>query len=345
MKSLVFALSLLFSASVFAAPADRDVLLTPGGTLYTVEAAMNNQPSTANSSARYLALTVQKSGATSSIAVPESLTGGNHWRPKLAYDNQSDTLFVFWLRSQNSILTNSDLVFAAYQNGSWTAPTIVDDAPYRSRSNFSVAVTRKAEMLNDRRELVLVPALTLHLVWWNESRVDSSAYYASIGIETGSVIDMQVRPLSDFVDSRFENADPVTAEAAEIFRHPTVLETPEHQTVEILFGDIATNRLHRTSVKTFLTRPQPNLRVRIPIGVKDHGFRGPARALSVGTNASISAVPAGENGAIFYSEDQGVVKYITYRDKTWTGVQTIVLGDNLTGEAAVTAIRRMAASE
>ena len=343
MKHLLLVFALLLPASVFAAPADRDVLLTPSGTLYSIEAATNHRKSPTNVSTRYLALTAQNSDAQSTIAVPASVTGGNHRRPKLAYDAETATLFVFWLRSQNSVLATSDLVFCALRNGVWTEPIIVDDAPYRNRSNFSIAVTRKAEM-NEQLSIVQVAALTLHLVWWDESGAGNAAYYATVGIEDGSVIDMQVRPLSDLVDSRFEMADAAAPESLELFRHPTVVEAASQDSVEIIFGDVATNRFHRTTVKTFLTRPQPNLRVRIPINVKDRGFRGPARGLSTGDGGNISAVTAGEDGAIFYAEEQGVVKYITYRNNAWSGTQSIVLGENLTAESAVSALRRMAAT-
>jgi hypothetical protein len=344
MKRLILLFSLLISTSLFAAPVDRDVLLTPDGTLYSVEATMNGRMSASNASMRYLALTVQNGEVQRTITVPDSLVGGNHWAPKLAYDSESKTLFLFWLRSRNTLLTNSDLVFCAYQNGAWTAPTVIDDTPFRSRVNLSVAVTRKAEMINDHIDLVVIPALTVHLAWWNESGAGNAAYYACVGIDDGEVVDMQVRPLPDLVDGRFESSNPAPAETAELFRHPTLTESANHDTVDVIFGDVTTNRFHRTTIKTFITRPQPNLRVRIPINVKDRGFGGPTRAF-LAESSSVSAVPAGEDGAIFYAEEGSVVKYLAYRDRNWSSVKSIVLSDSLSAEAAVSAIRRMAAAE
>ena len=338
--------SLLLSASLFALPVDRDILLTPNGTLYSIESTANARISSSNNSMRYLDLTIQSGETRKTITVPDSTSGGNHWAPKLAYDGVSDTLFVFWLRSQNTLLTNSDLVFCAYENGKWTAPTVIDDTPFRSRVNLTVAVTRKAEMTNDHIDVVVVPALTVHLAWWNESGNGNAAYYASVGIDDGEVTDMQVRPLADLVDGRFESANAAPDENLELFRHPTLTESPNHDTVDVIFGDTTTNRFHRTTIKTFLTRPQPNLRVRIPINVKDRAFRGPARSMVAGdATSNVSALPAGDDGVIFYSEAQNAVKYLTYRDGNWSSVKTLVLNEDLTADAAVSAIRRMAAAE
>ena len=341
MKRLLILLLLLVPGLAFAANADRDVLLASNGKLYSIESTENAAATSNGAAMRFLTLTVQDENDTETILVPASLTAGNHWRPKLAYDSDTQTLFVFWLRSANSMLASSDLVFASYHDEEWTAAKALDDTPFSGRSNFSVAATRKIEVTTDNNTR-LVPGLTLHLTWWSESGRGEAAQYAMLTVENGEVVDLYKRPLMDFVDSRLGIAATPAQDNLEIFRYPTVFESPTNDTVDVVFGDIPTNKFHRLTLKPVLKNLSPNARIRIPINVKDHGFNGPGKLGKAAVNVTTMTA---DDAVIFYYVDGNSMRYLVNRDGVWLPSRTVKLTDKVTLDTAVTALRKMVETE
>src|SRR5690348_15594825 len=109
MKRLLLVLALaVLPTTIFADAIDRDVLVTPEGTLFTVESVLNDGSAPANVKF-LLKLTVQPTtGTTQTLNVPDSLTAGMHTHPALAWDSDTQTLFVFWLKMPNP--TSSELL-------------------------------------------------------------------------------------------------------------------------------------------------------------------------------------------------------------------------------------------
>src|SRR5437763_894935 len=108
MKRLLLILALILApAALFGQIADRDVLLTPDGTLYTIESKAEIE----GDSNRALQLTIVHGNKSIITTIPETLTGTN-WRPALTYDAESKTVFVFWIGQMNGM--SSKLLFASY---------------------------------------------------------------------------------------------------------------------------------------------------------------------------------------------------------------------------------------
>ena len=79
MKRLLLILALVLApAALFAQVVDRDVLLTPDGTLYTIE----SKSAIEGDSNRSLQLTIAQGSKSTVTTIPETLTGTN-WRPAL----------------------------------------------------------------------------------------------------------------------------------------------------------------------------------------------------------------------------------------------------------------------
>src|SRR5205807_6250520 len=96
MKRFVIALAIsLLTASAFAQIADRDVLVTPEGTVYTVE-QQTPSASSGVAATNVLQLSIQNGSDTQRVLVPESLSAGFHTDGALAYDASSKTLFLLW---------------------------------------------------------------------------------------------------------------------------------------------------------------------------------------------------------------------------------------------------------
>jgi hypothetical protein len=337
MKRFVLAIALLvLPAIAFAQSADRDMLLTSGGTLYTLDSVFaQDYPNVQTASWRFLILTTQKGAAapTTSI-VPESLLPGVHMMPALAYDSDSDTLFVFWEKAPDNGIS-SDLAFCSYQNGTWSPATSIDVADLHVRHNLRIGVTKTYEGRDKDGNTVLLPGLTVHAVWWDDSGSSESAGYAMLTIEKGVVTGIQIRSLMKLVDTT-PTPFPVAADfSREILRHPALFESPAHDTVDIVFGDFTTNGFHRLTLKPVLDG-----RLRVPVGVRNKDFGPPLNFNSTSTGR-ISAISPDRDHLLFYFGTKTAINYFLFKESAWSPENSIAISDKLSAESAVDVIRRM----
>lgn len=330
MKRLLLIALLLLPATAFAQAADRAVLLAADGALYTVETRISENAGAASS--RYLLLTVQDDDKVTKSEIPASLSG-NNWRPELAYDDESQTLFVFWLHSQNYILGTSELLFCSYQKGKWNASASIDNVPYHFRYNLRVGVTRTVTKLDSDGTWKVIPGLTVHAAWWDESGYNGMARYAMLTVEHGLVKEIALRDLVSFINRVPGRAPEVAGTQNSLLRQPFVFESPTKDTVDVVFGDAQTNSLYRVTLK-----PMDNTRVRIPIGVKETSYPGPPIVLPSDAQkvGSISTTP--ERVLIHYVS-RGSLRYLMYEGQ-WTS-KAIALSDDVSAETALAALRKM----
>ncbi len=333
MKRLLLVVALLVAPALFGQRTDRSVLLAPNGTLYTIESQRNDSSSDIQST-RYLSLTIQNGQNIIHTNVPASVTGGNNWQPELAYDAESSTLLVFWLRSQNSILATNELVFCTFQNGRWNAAASVDDVPYHFRYNLVVGVTRTVESTDDNGVTRQIPGLTVHAAWWDDSVTDQLARYAMLTVENGLVTDVYRRDLTDFTNTGYPRQFDLDPDSQEILRHPVVFESVDHDTVDVVFGDMRTNTIHRLTLK-----PVVQTRVRIPIGIRDTSYPAPKHR-SLG-DTSVSAISTPPDRLVYYFTNGKAVSYLMFQNGAWSDEKTITITDQVSAETAVAALRRL----
>jgi hypothetical protein len=337
MKRLLIAFALvLLPAALFAQVADRDMLLTQEGTLYTIESQANDgsMPADVN---QFLRLTIQRGNEMTSTVVPESLTAGFHWRPALAFDSESKTLFVFWLKMPNGM--SSELLLTSYANGKWQKAVSIDNQPYHLRYNLRIGITRRVAQLQRDGSLSDIPALLVHAVWWEESGAGETARYALLTIDKGTVTDVELHDLTEFAavgDSIYNapaNFNP------EILKHPAIIEGPTANAVDVIFGDTNTNTVNRVTL-----RPIADSRIHIPVGRKpgEGGGRIPA-PLSFEANWSgrISTIVGRDGKLLFYNTTRETVSYIVYSNGVWSSIRSLPINDRLSPDAAATALGRM----
>ena len=332
MKRLLLVVALLIAPALMAQGTDRAVLLAPNGTVYTVESKAGD--TTGASASRYLALTIQNGANVIHTNVPASSKGGNNWQPELAYDAVSDTLLVFWLRSPNTILATNELLFCTFQNGKWNEATSVEDVPYHFRYNLRVGVTRTVQQTDESGNVRQVAGLTVHAAWWDESGASENARYAMLTVVNGVVTDTYVRDLIDFVSTADLRQFTIDDSAKDLLRHPVVFESPDHDTVDVVFGDLQMNVVHRLTLKPVL-----QTRVRIPIGIRDTTYPGPKHNM-IGTTG-VSAVSGSPESLAYYSVADGQVKYMMFDNGVWGDAKSIAITNELSAESAVAALKRM----
>ncbi len=343
MKRLLvsFALS-LFATAAFAQAADRDVLVTLDGTVYTVETKTPTADGNTDAAPR-LVLTIQNGSNISRVNVPDSeLSFGG----ALAYDSDSKTLFVLWIYMPNAM--SSELLLASYRDGNWAPAVSVDDQGYTNRYNLRLGITRRVSQLQKDGSYADVPALVLHAVWWEESGHGQDARYAALLIEKGAVSSIETHSLEEFVASGSDAYNAVDPSFnTEILRHPAIVSSPMQSAVDVVFGDTKTNTIHGVTL-----HPIADTRVHIPVGIGGGGPGGGGKPMSLAAPPSfssnwkgpISVIERGDRLAFANAGDTSL-NYITYANGTWSDVKSIAIDNKLSAEAALAALDKMVSTQ
>lgn len=329
-RLLLVAVLALLPTALFAQVADRDVLLTPDGTLFTVESVAD-----ADTGARHLALTTTESSKSSVSVIPDTTKGGSNARPALAYDADSKTLFVFWIYTLNGM--SSKVLFTSYRGGSWEPAVAVDEQNYNFCTNLRIAVTHKVSTLQPDGQYADAPGLLVHAVWWELIGASEHARYALLAIENSRVKSYEVHDLSEFgivllmpfgVDKDFN---------PEILRHPALFEGTD--SVDVLFGDVDHVTMNRVTL-----RPIADGRLHIPVGHRGGPPFGPPQSFSANWTGRISTIASGPN-LVMYNISSNTVSYVLYSNDRWSDVRTLPLSATFSPDAAAAAITRMLAQQ
>ena len=348
MKRLLVSLAIsLLSAGAFAQVADRDVLVTPEGIVYTIE-QQTPAESSGVAATSVLQLSIQNGAAeTQHVLVPDSLTAGFHSDGALAYDSSSKTLFLIWTHMPNGM--SSELLLAAYRDGKWQPAISIDSQAYENHLNLRLGITRRVSQLQKDGTYADVPALILHALWWDSSGRGEEAKYAMLPIENGALspASVEIHSLEQFVGSG-ESANTVDPNFnAEILRHPAIVSSPMQSSVDVVFGDTQKNTIHKVTL-----HPIAEHRIHIPVGIGGgSGGSGP-KALDVTAPASFTAdwhgpITVIERGdrLVFANATDKALNYLTYSDGAWTEVKSITLSSKLTVETALAAVDKMVSSQ
>jgi hypothetical protein len=350
MRKFLFLTFLLLGAA-FAGAAPHDVVVTSDGTLFTIETA-SADPSYGEE-VRPLLLTIRRGEDTWEHYVPATLDRGQHVNAALAYDADSETLFVIWIRYLG--LMYNELVFASRdRDGTWSAPTSFGN-PYDFRQNLRIAVTRKVTTTaeTEGEEPSVIPGLTVHAVWWQFDSLSGgeATHYAMLTLDKGAVASVDYLDLADLVDrpapdseaaAESANEEPAINPASlEVLRHPHIFTAPDRNSVLLVFGDFESGRLSRARV--FPTKPpQSDVRIRIPIGRGEGG--SPAPRLVVNSQDRIEGIYDSGVFALLRNDTKWM-EYVILRDGVWTEPRSIAINTGITRETAVSGIRRLASEQ
>jgi hypothetical protein len=309
--------------------------VTPEGTLFTVESVLND--GTAPADVKFLLrVTIQPTnGQAQTLSVPDSLTAGMHTHPALAWDSESQTLFVFWLKMPNP--TSSELLLSSYRGGAWQPAVSVGNSTYHLVSNLQI---RTSHRIADQPLLV-------HAVWWEDTGDTESAHYGLFVIEKGAVSTIYLDDLSNllYIDP---NGNPTVQLPAtypvdanfnrEILRHPSLIDTGASDSIDVLFGDVKTNSFNRVTLKPIIQG-----RIHIPIGHAPGPRTVAPKSFISPWTGPIDTIVSGRDGSmLLYNTTKDAVNYLVYSaGGTWSSVKSIPLSDKLSADAAIAALSRM----
>ncbi len=329
-KRLVLLLVVLSLAGL--APAaelpDRDVLLADDGTLYAVESIRFEER-------RILQLTITRGEETSSAIVPATAASEYHSSPSLAYDSESQTLFVFWGRSGRSF--SRTLMLASLHEGEWSNPSVIDTREYDFNTNLRIGVTRKIEDVDDRGNSVVLSELILHAVWWNENGDGESARYSMITLDKGKVASVTVRDMAEFVAPYDRAPQDYSKPEAKNFllRQPLLFPSPSRDTIDVVFGDLAANTLRRVTLKPV----SKGGRIRVPIGVRGGRMDVPQLAVGADGNSRLAGLAGAEGRLALYVRGDRAVSYAMFDGKAWSPARTVLVNASISAEVAIDALR------
>lgn len=309
--SLVF---LLAPAIAVASDKDRDVLLTPSGTLYSIESVSSRDFEIESTSATLLRLTVATNEGTTATFVPASLNGGWHADPSLAWDAASETLFVFWQHNPNFMTT--ELLLSSYRDGAWSAePILIDEDSLKIRFDLGVAVSRFATETNEEGEVTKLPALAVHVIWWEQRGDGELARYAQLAIQNGEIVSIKRADLDVFINETLEPIAVPEDFDRDLLRHPVIFENAAHDSVDVIFATWTNNIFHKLQIRPIVQQGV----LTEPIGVRLGDFgpptKGRVRIDPTSSTLSMIATPGGN--IAFYTIEDGKLTYVLRRNGVW----------------------------
>lgn len=331
-KLLVFVALLLLP--VLASAGQGDTLLTPDGTLYTIDVEAGAVGDSTTVSDTHLVLTSRRGTETTKETIPATLAPGSHSDATMAFDADSGMLFVFWLHRES--LTGSELLFASRNtNGVWSEPTQFGGRVFDLRENLRIAVTRK---YFDEEHGTMSSGITIHGVWWewDTHLGEWFAQYQMLTIVNGRVAE---DPAAVDLRELARGSVPAASEKLDldVLQHPLLFTSPQQDSVVIVYGDVKTQQLHEVRVRP--SKPRGNGRLRVPVGRLEGGSTTPQ--LSVAAQTRMDGVYGDNDRMAFFTTDKDTVRYVVMKDGTWSEPQSIKLDSQITASAAVDALRRL----
>ncbi|HEX6161103.1 MAG TPA: hypothetical protein VF111_13105, partial [Thermoanaerobaculia bacterium] len=262
MKSRILFVVLALAVAVSATAQPLESVLTPAGTLYTLDSIGEGQA---------LALTRRVGSEREPIIVPATAGEELDHDGRLLYDQATDTLFVVFRRASGDVvLTSMD------SKGVWSDEHVIALGDGSVRSGLRVALTHDKE--ND------ASLSFLHAIWWQqgEKLVPSYALVAYDGTErlstyVGSLIDLAnaIRNGSDREGAAPDDSLPLLA------------ITGSAKEVDVVFGSLETPTATRIKI---LPKKRGEARIYIPIGRSGGNMPHPKFASAANGNAQVMMV-------------------------------------------------------
>jgi len=333
MKRLLVLLGLIALPLFAAAAESSEVLLTSAGDLFSIASEAPAEGSTSQATL-HLVLTERRDDQIVREIVPATMERGKHTNPLLGYDDESGTLFVFWIQHLGAIY--NQLLFVTRDSaGDWSEPTEFGN-PYNYRENLRVAVTRKVTGADGEDSSL---GLSIHATWWEfDTRTgQETAQYHMLSIDNGHVVDVAELDLSQFVDRN--NAGYAEIDHT-VLKYPMLVTASKQDSVLLTFGAFETKSFTQVRITPKI---KGEGRLRVPIGKRVSGF--PAPRMNVNAGSTVEGV-FGENDTLaLYTTVDGAIRYAILNNNEWSETRTIMLDDGVSSDLAVSALRKMVAEQ
>jgi hypothetical protein len=335
----VFGFLVLLATAGFASQGGNEILITPDGTVFLVEALAGEQIGDETGRRSALNLWITRGDESESQLIPASAGEGENSQPALAFDPASGTLFILWVRAPQ--ITTSELLLTSYRNGEFGETTSLDLGVFRARENLQIAITKYAEntiTVDGEEQTQKAPLLAVHAVWWNTDGWTERARYALLQITAGKATVVEIRDLIEILgDERM--LDPVLAPDSfhtSVLRFPAIAANPALDRTDVVFGDPDTNRMYRLDLVPVASHGV----LRPPIGIRRGVIPAPVEAIEANSTTTAVPHPFDPASLMLYTVDGEKVRYLVYEGGEWSEAKSIALEGKITEDVAVDALKR-----
>ncbi|MBW3564940.1 MAG: hypothetical protein KY459_09470 [Acidobacteria bacterium] len=310
-----------------------NVAVTPEGVVYSVDLEIVDPDSIPVKT--ILNLTTQKGAEVTVEPIPATLDGSLHVLPAIAWDYETDTVFVFWLNIRS--LVSTELLFTSKSSEGWSEATSIEGGVFHYRENLRITTTHSTTVFDeDGNPGEQVPGLRVHAVWWDDDGSRSEAHYAQLTILDGAVAAIETAALIDIVPPQSESFLGDENLSSHALRHPSVQTAPDGASVRIVFGDHTAQAL-----RTIDIIPVANGVLTIPIGVRpapDLPDMIPAPLFSA--NYSIRSdfiFGSGPNDIIAWTLDPDgtLIRFRRWNGESWSSESILHLNERFTADIAI----------
>lgn len=331
MKKLIL-MAVLLCLPLLARGQEMDALLTPDGTLYTVQFELaSDHPEVTTQASAYLTLIGRRGDEVTREIIPATTTErGSNFNAAIAYDAPSGILSVFWIHN-DSMLSNQLMFTSREADGTWAQATSFGGFGDH-RKNLRLAVTRRYE----DEDGILHSGVSVHLTWWelNTTTGKETAKYAMVSLNSGHVVDIIPVDLEQFIPADLPAAEVVNKD---LLNQPLLFTSPAQENVLLVFGDLASGTMQEVRISP--RKIIADGRLRVPGGRREGGFGAPTMNLEAGSR--LEGVYGDAKHFALYTASSDMLRYVVLDASDWSEQHAIALDPQISSGAAVDALRRM----
>jgi hypothetical protein len=336
MKKLLIILTAIALSMPLLAIEPHRAALTEGGVFYTVDVVTINEETIPPNTA--IRLSAQEGEQIDSVVIPGSDMPGMNFEPSVAWDESSGTLFVFWVRM--ATMMSAEILFTSYHHGEWGEVVSIARDTFHYRKNLRITTTRYHSDRDDEGNELRVPGTAIHAVWWDEDGWGETAQYAILSFDNGTVRSIERFTLVDLVDRVGQERSILVPEFnRSFFESPTITAHPASDGVEVIFGDVELDVLHKIDLLPI----RLNGVLTIPNGLRGADPIRPEINLASATAGSVEIISGGPGSgqiAALWSENERMV-FSRYLNGTWSEPKTVVFTERVSGDHVREGLRRL----
>jgi hypothetical protein len=336
MKKLLIILTAVALSMPLLAVEPHRAALTEEGVFYSVDVVTTDEETIPPSTA--VRLNAHSGDEIYSSIIPGTDRRGTNFEPSVAWDETSGTLFVFWVRMPS--MMSAEILFTSYHDGEWSEVVSIDNDTFHYRKNLRISTTRYHRDHDEDGNEIRVPGMAIHAVWWDQDGWGETAQYAILSFDNGTVRSIKRFTLVDLIDRVGQERSVLVPEFnRSFFENPTITPHPAADGVEVIFGDVELDVLHKID----LVPVRLNGVLTIPNGLRGTDPIRPAVNFASATAGNVEIISGGAGSrqiAVVWSRE-GRVVFSRYLDGKWSEPKTVLLNERISRDHVLDGLRRL----
>lgn len=336
MKKLLIILAAIALSMPLVAIEPHRAALTEEGIFYSVDVVTIDDEAIPPHTA--IRLSAQEGEDVASAIIPGAGESGTNFEPSVAWDETSGTLFVFWVRMPS--MMSAEILFTSYHDGEWSEVVSIDNDTFHYRKNLRITTTRYHRDRDEEGNEIRVPGMAIHAVWWDQDGWGETAQYAILSFDNGTVRSIERFTLVDLIDRVGQERSILVPEFNRaFFESPTITPHPAADGVEVIFGDVELDVLHKIDIIPIRLDGV----LTIPNGLRGADPIRPAVNFASATVGSVELISGGAGSgqlAAVWSGDDRIV-FSRYVDGRWSEPKSVLFTERVSDDHVIDGLRRL----